>query len=166
MTLCHLRRSSNRSQPYPNDINLKKQLWGKKSKNNGVLRLVSGGGIIKAALATAAEPTTTVITKVIVKKITGETTSSNLMEASQPPQKLLQLGFASILLDPSNFLFPYTLNYLNRNYNNLHFITRNFLNPFSFSFSNTWYLLISSYPSVQAMVSVRIIWTNKITSKY
>ncbi|KAA0041375.1 hypothetical protein IC582_009828 [Cucumis melo] len=104
VTLCHLRRSSNRSgalfQPYPNDINLKKQLRGKKSKNNGVLRLVSGGGIIKAALATAAEPTTTVITKVIVKKITGETTSSNLMEASQPPQKLLQLGFASILLDP------------------------------------------------------------------
>lgn len=120
-TLCHLQRSSSHSgalfQPYPNDINLKKQLMrGKKSKNNGGLRLVSGGGIIKAALAISAEPTTTVITKVIVKKITGVTSSSNLTNGSQPPQKFLQLGFASTLLDPSNSLLLHTY-YLNKNYN-------------------------------------------------
>ncbi|CAK9314162.1 unnamed protein product, partial [Citrullus colocynthis] len=68
-------------------------------KKNGGVRLVSGGGIIKAALATAAEPTTSVITKVIVKKITGEITSSKIIKENEAPPKLLQLGFASMLLD-------------------------------------------------------------------
>lgn len=96
--------------PYQNNNDLQKKLRGIKIKNNndnGGLRSLSGSGIIKAALATATETTTSVITTVTVKKITGEITSSTIVKENQlaAPPKFLQLGFASILTDPSKFLF-------------------------------------------------------------
>ncbi|KGN54488.2 linoleate 13S-lipoxygenase 2-1, chloroplastic [Cucumis sativus] len=92
--------------PYQNNNDLQKKLRGIKIKNNndnGGLRSLSGSGIIKAALATATETTTSVITTVTVKKITGEITSSTIVKENQlaAPPKFLQLGFASILTDPS-----------------------------------------------------------------